>query len=165
MTDIFLLTTNELVEKLREGQISSVEVCSQYIERIKKFEKNVKAWAHFNKKELLEKANEADEYRKSGKPLGPLHGLPIAVKDIIGTLDMPTECGTVLRKKMTGAQDAEVINLLKIAGAIVMGKQKQLSLHIFIQGKRQILTTIPEHPEVHLVDLLQLLQLIWRHYL
>ena len=60
ITDIFLLTTNELVEKLREGQISSVEVCSQYIERIKKFEKNVKAWAHFNKKELLEKAAEAD---------------------------------------------------------------------------------------------------------
>ena len=77
MTDIFSLTTNELVGKLREGQISSIEVCNQYIERIKKFEKDVNAWAHFNKKELLEKASEADEYRKSGKPLGSLHGLPI----------------------------------------------------------------------------------------
>ena len=128
MTDIFLLTTNELVGKLREGQISSVEVCNQYIERIKKFEKDVNAWAHFNKKELLEKASEADEYRKSGKPLGSLHGLPIAVKDIIGTLDMPTECGTIIRKKMTGAQDAEVVNLLKIAGAIVMGKTETTEL-------------------------------------
>jgi Asp-tRNA(Asn)/Glu-tRNA(Gln) amidotransferase A subunit family amidase len=60
MTDIFLLTTNELVEKLRDGHISSVEVCTQYIERIKKFEKDVNAWVHFNKKELLEKALEAD---------------------------------------------------------------------------------------------------------
>ena len=135
MTDIFLLTTNELVEKLRDGHISSVEVCTQYIERIKKFEKDVNAWVHFNKKELLEKALEADVYRKSGKPLGALHGLPVAVKDIIGTLDMPTECGTVIRKKMTGTQDAEVVNLLKIAGAIVMGKTETTELAYFHPGK------------------------------
>ena len=135
MTDIFSLTTNELVVQLREGQISSVEVCTKYIERIKKFEKDVKAWAHFDKKELLEKAAEADEYKKSGKPLGSLHGLPVAVKDIIGTLDMPTECGTVLRKKMTGAQDAEIVNLLKIAGAIVMGKTETTELAYFHPGK------------------------------
>ena len=72
MTDIFLLTTNDLLEQLREGQISSVEVCTQYIDRINKFEKDVKAWAHFDKKELLEKAEEADDHRKSGKPLGLL---------------------------------------------------------------------------------------------
>ena len=135
MTDIFSLTTNKLIEKLKEGEISSVEVCTQYIDRIKKFEKDVKAWAYFNKKELLEKAKEADEYRKSGKPLGSLHGLPVAVKDIIGTLDMPTECGTVLRKEMTGAQDAEVVNLIKIAGAIVMGKTVTTELAYFSPGK------------------------------
>src|SRR5210317_774415 len=122
MLNIFTLTTNKLVEHLKSGQISSVEVCNQYIERIEKFEKDVKAWEYFDKKKLLEKAEEADEYRKSGKPLGSLHGLPVAVKDIIGTLDMPTECGTVIRKKMTGSQEAEVVNLLKIAGAIIMGK-------------------------------------------
>ena len=135
MIDIFSLTSNKLAEKLKEGEISSVEVCNQYIDRIKNFEKDVRAWAYFNKKELLEKANEADEYRKSGKPLGTLHGLPVAVKDIIGTLDMPTECGTVLRKKMTGAQDAEVVNLLKIAGAIVMGKTETTELAYFSPGK------------------------------
>ena len=135
MIDIFSLTANKLVEKLKEGEISSVEVCKQYIDRIKEFEKDVKAWAYFDKKELLEKAEEADEYRKSGKPLGSLHGLPIAVKDIIGTLDMPTECGTVIRKKMTGSQEAEVVNLLKIAGAIVMGKTETTELAYFHPGK------------------------------
>ena len=135
MIDIFSLTTNKLVERLKEGEISSLEVCTQYIERIKKFEKDVKAWAHFDKKELLEKAEEADDYRKSGKPLGSLHGLPVAVKDIIGTLDMPTECGTVIRKKMTGSQEAEVVNLLKIAGAIVMGKTETTELAYFHPGK------------------------------
>ncbi|MDA9687775.1 amidase [Candidatus Pelagibacter sp.] len=135
MINIFTLKTNKLVEKLKEGEISSVEVCSQYIDRIKKFEKDLKAWAHFDEKELLEKAKEADEYRKSGKPLGSLHGLPIAIKDIIGTLDMPTKCGTVIRKKMTGSQEAEVVNLLKIAGAIIMGKTETTELAYFHPGK------------------------------
>ena len=135
MIDIFSLTTNKVVEKLRLGEISSVEVCTQYIERIEKFEKDVQAWEYFDKKKLLEKAEEADEYRRSGKPLGPLHGLPIAIKDIIGTLDMPTECGTPIRKKMSSSQDAEVVNLLKIAGAIVMGKTVTTELAYFHPGK------------------------------
>ena len=135
MPDIFSLSANELAAQLREGEISSVEVCSQYIERIGKFEKDVKAWSHFNKKLLLEKAAEADEHRISGKPLGLLHGLPIAVKDIIGTLDMPTECGTTIRKKMTASQDSEVVNLLKVAGAIIMGKTETTELAYFHPGK------------------------------
>ena len=135
MPDIFSLSANELAAQLREGEISSVEVCSQYIERISKFEKDVKAWSHFNKKLLLEKAAEADEHRISGKPLGLLHGLPVAVKDIIGTLDMPTECGTTIRKKMTASQDSEVVNLLKIAGAIIMGKTETTELAYFHPGK------------------------------
>ncbi len=135
MSDIFSLSANELAAQLREGEISSVEVCSQYIERIGKFEKDVKAWSHFNKKLLLEKAAEADEHRISGKPLGLLHGLPVAVKDIIGTLDMPTECGTTIRKKMTASQDSEVVNLLKIAGAIIMGKTETTELAYFHPGK------------------------------
>ena len=122
MIDVSTLTANELVAKLQSGEISSVELCNKYLERIKKFEKNVPAWAHLDKKLLLEKAEEADTYRKSGKPLGPLHGMPIAVKDIIGTYDMPTECGTVFRKKMSSSQDSEIVNLLKNSGAIIMGK-------------------------------------------
>ena len=135
MSDIFSLSANELAAQLREGEISSVEACSQYIERIGKFEKDVKAWSHFNKKLLLEKAAEADEHRISGKPLGLLHGLPVAVKDIIGTLDMPTECGTTIRKKMTASQDSEVVNLLKVAGAIIMGKTETTELAYFHPGK------------------------------
>ena len=135
MMDIFKLTITELAHQLREGQISSVDACSQYIERIEKFEKDVKAWAHFSKKLLLEKALDADVYRKSGKPLGVLHGLPIAVKDIIGTIDMPTECGTTIRKKMSSSQESEVVNLLKIEGAIVMGKTETTELAYFHPGK------------------------------
>ena len=122
MTDIFSLSLEQLALKIKDAQLSSVEVCEKYIERINKFEKDVKAWAHFDKKVLLEKANEADENRRSGKPVGPLHGVPIAVKDIVGTVDMPTECGTVIRKGKSYSQNAEIIDLLHSSGALVMGK-------------------------------------------
>ena len=122
MIDIFSLSVEELATKIKDAQITSVEVCNKYIERISKFEKEVKAWSHFDKKILLEKASEADDHRRSGKPTGPLHGIPVAVKDIIGTVDMPTECGTVIRKGKSYSQNAEIIDLLNSAGAIVMGK-------------------------------------------
>ena len=122
MIDIFSLSVEELALKIKDAQISSVEVCEKYIERISKFEKDVKAWAHFDKKILLEKASEADEYRRSGKPIGPLHGVPVAVKDIVGTIDMPTECGTVIRKGKSYSQNAEIVDLLIASGALIMGK-------------------------------------------
>ena len=122
MTDIFSLKVEEIVSKIKDAQLTSVEVCQKYIERINKFEKDVRAWVHFDKKLLLEKAEEADQHRRSGKPTGPLHGIPIALKDIIGTVDMPTECGTPIRKGKSYSQNAEIIDLLLSAGAIVMGK-------------------------------------------
>ena len=60
MTDIFSLSLEELSEKIKSGQLTSVDVCKTYIERIKKFDKDVKAWAYFDRKVLLEKATEAD---------------------------------------------------------------------------------------------------------
>ena len=122
MLSVFNLKVEKLAQEIKEGNITSVELCEQYIERINKFEKDIKAWAYFDKKLLIEKAKEADEYRKTGKPLGSLHGIPVAVKDIFGTFDMPTECGTVLRKGNKHSQNAEVVELLKSAGAIIMGK-------------------------------------------
>ncbi len=122
MSDFFSLPVHELVKQVKDAKLTSVEICQAYIDRINKFEKDVKAWVHFDKKLLLERAEEADNYRKSGKPTGPLHGIPVALKDIIGTFDMPTECGTVLRKGKTQSQNAEIVDLLKSAGAIIMGK-------------------------------------------
>ena len=122
MSDFFSLPVHELVKRVKDAKLTSVEICKAYIERINKFEKDVKAWVHFDKKLLLERAEEADNHRKSGKPTGPLHGIPVALKDIIGTFDMPTECGTVLRKGKTQSQNAEIVDLLKSAGAIIMGK-------------------------------------------
>ena len=122
MTNVFSLPVSKIANKIRNSELSSVDLCKFYIEQVKRFEKDVKAWAYYDEKLFLEKAEEADKHRKSGKPMGPLHGIPVALKDIIGTYDMPTECGTVLRKGKTQSQDAEIVDLLKSAGAIIMGK-------------------------------------------
>ena len=122
MSEILNDSVEELVKKISLSKITSVEICNAYIERINKFEKEVKAWAFFDKKLLLEKAKEADNYKNSGKPTGPLHGIPVAVKDIVGTIEMPTECGTPIRKGKSYSQNAEIIDLLHSSGAIVMGK-------------------------------------------
>ena len=122
MIDIFSLKVEEIASKIKNVQLTSVEVCEKYIEKINKFEKDLKAWVYFDEKLLLEKAAEADKYRQSGKRIGPLHGIPIAIKDIVGTVDMPTECGTVIKKEKSFSQNAEIIDLLLAAGAIVMGK-------------------------------------------
>jgi len=133
--DVYNLSVKQLAEKIKDTQLSSVDLCKAYIDRIKKFEKDVHAWAHFDEKLLLEKAEESDNYRRSGKPLGSLHGIPVALKDIVGTLDMPTECGTVLRKGMSASQDAEIVDLLKSEGAIIMGKTATSELAYFGPAK------------------------------
>ena len=122
MNEIFSQSVENLALKIKNSELTSVELCEKYIERIDQFEKEVKAWAFFDKKILLEKAKEADDYRRSGKPIGFLHGIPVAVKDIIGTVEMPTECGTSIRKGKSYSQNAEIIDLLISEGAIVMGK-------------------------------------------
>jgi len=86
MTDIFSLKVEEIVSKIKDAQLTSVEVCQKYIERINKFEKDVKAWAHFDKKLLLEKAEEADQHRRSGKPTGPLQSVELLSEKVNLTL-------------------------------------------------------------------------------
>lgn len=134
MDDLCLFSATDLIERIKTGKNSSVEVCQSYINRIEKFEKDVKAWAYFDKEYLLERARHADDYRLSGKPIGPLHGLPVAIKDIISTDDMPTGCGTKIRQSVRTKDDAFIINLLVSAGAIIMGKTVTTEFAYFDPG-------------------------------
>ncbi|MFM8423462.1 MAG: amidase [Candidatus Fonsibacter sp.] len=133
--DLCLLSALEIIEKTKKGEISSVEVAKSFIDRIEKFENKIKAWAFFDKKFFLEKAQEKDEWRLSGKPLGPLHGLPVAIKDIFKTEDMPTQYGTPIRENYQSRDDSKVVSILRSSGAIIMGKTVTTELAYFDPGK------------------------------
>ena len=133
--DLCFLSALEIIEKTKKGEISSLEVAKSFIDRIEKFESKIKAWAFFDKKFFLERAQEKDDWRLSGKPLGPLHGLPVAIKDIFKTEDMPTQYGTAIRENYQSRDDAKVVSILRSAGAIIMGKTVTTELAYFDPGK------------------------------
>ncbi len=128
-------TAAEALAALREGQVSSREVVQACLDRIREFDENVEAWAYIDPELALEQADRADEFRTRGLALGPLHGLPVGVKDILDTADMPTENGTVLHRGRTPAEDAAVVERLRAAGAIILGKTVSTELAVYSPGK------------------------------
>ena len=142
-TDLSLLGAAEAARALDEGRISSEELVSACLARIKIDEERVQAWAFFDPEHALNQARAADLRRREGKPLGPLHGIPVGVKDIIDTEDMPTEDGTVLHAGRTPPEDASVVAMLRAAGAIILGKTVTTELATYAPGK----TRNPLNPE------------------
>ena len=102
----------------------------------------VEAWAFLDPEHVLKQARARDAERSEGRPIGPLHGVPVGIKDIIDTEDMPTEDGTVLHAGRTPAHDATVVAMLRAAGAVIMGKTVTTELATFAPGK----TRNPHNP-------------------
>jgi Asp-tRNA(Asn)/Glu-tRNA(Gln) amidotransferase A subunit family amidase len=129
--------------QIREGKISSEELIRACLARIEAREAEVQAWAFLDPEHALRQARAADEWRKRGRPLGPLHGLPVGVKDIVDTADMPTENGTVLHAGRRPRKDATLVSLLRAAGAIILGKTVTTELAVYAPNK----TRNPHDPE------------------
>ncbi|TRZ67573.1 MAG: amidase [Rhodocyclaceae bacterium] len=141
--DLSLLGAAEAASALAEGRISSEELVAACLERIKVDEPRVQAWAYLDPEHALRQARSADLRRREGKALGPMHGIPVGVKDIIDTQDMPTEDGTVLHAGRTPSDDASVVSMLRAAGAIIIGKTVTSELATYSPGK----TRNPHNPE------------------
>jgi Asp-tRNA(Asn)/Glu-tRNA(Gln) amidotransferase A subunit family amidase len=107
---------------IRDGVITSQQLVEACLERIRAVDKDVMAWAFLDPEYALSQAKAADEQRGSGAVLGPLHGVPVGIKDIIDTADMPTENGSPLHAGRTPSRDASVVTMLRQAGAVIMGK-------------------------------------------
>ena len=105
-----------------------------HFEIIEAREPSIRAWAYLDKDGAMEAAARADAARRSGRSLGPLHGLPVAVKDIIDTADMPTEFGARLHAGRRPSADATIVARLRAAGAIVMGKVVTAEYALFVPG-------------------------------
>lgn len=113
---------NTLTTHLNDGEFSSVDLCEAYLSRIEAFNPQVNAVIETNP-QVLEIAHHLDVERQSGHVRSPLHGLPILLKDNIGTADMmSTTAGSLALQGFTPVKDAFIVQCLRNAGAIVLGK-------------------------------------------
>ena len=128
------LSAVEMVQSLKKGEITSEELVKSYIEQIKKKEKEVEAWEFFDQELALAQAKKLDALHQSGKH-GDLHGIPVGIKDIFDTADMPTTDGTEIHKKNPSWNDCTVVSKLKQAGAVIMGKTVTAELAYYSPGK------------------------------
>lgn len=135
ITEPLLLGAVELADAIHSGRINAVEVVQAFLDRIEATEDTVQAWAHLNPEHALEQARSADEARREGKPVGPLNGVPVGIKDIFDTEDYPTEDGTVLHAGRQPHDDATAVARLRAAGAVVMGKTVTTELAVYAPGK------------------------------
>lgn len=143
LTDLHLLSASEAARLIRDGIISSEQLVEACLTRIREVDPQVQAWAFLDADYALTQAHALDELRLSGRAIGPLHGVPIGLKDIFDTTDMPTECGSVLYAGRTPSRDATVTAMLRAAGAVIMGKTVTTEFAYFSPGK----TRNPHNPE------------------
>jgi len=116
------LTAVEAARKIRKGLLSSVDLVTACLNQIDQTDGQIHAWAHIDREQALEQARAADVIRRAGRPVGPLHGVPVGLKDIIDTRDLPTERGTPIFAGRQTDADAAIVERLREAGAVILGK-------------------------------------------
>jgi Asp-tRNA(Asn)/Glu-tRNA(Gln) amidotransferase A subunit family amidase len=122
LSNLYAVSAVDGARLIREGVISSEQLMDACLARVREVDGDVQAWAFLDPEHALEQARAADRWKAEGNPLGPLHGVPLGIKDIIDTGDMPTENGSPLHAGRTPSRDASVVALLRGAGAVIMGK-------------------------------------------
>jgi len=129
--DLAFLTISELSELIRTRKISPVEVTRVMLQRIEKFNPILNAYITVTSEQAMKSAQDAEKEIQHGKWRGPLHGVPLALKDLFDTAGVRTTAASALFKDRVPQEDAEVVGKLKAAGAVLLGK---LNMHEFAYG-------------------------------
>jgi Asp-tRNA(Asn)/Glu-tRNA(Gln) amidotransferase A subunit family amidase len=143
MTDPSNLTALAARERLAEGSLLATDLTKACLSRIAARESAVQAWACIDEELALNQARMLDEYRRTGRPLGPLHGLPVGIKDIIDTQGLPTENGNTIDAGRRPEDDAWLVARLRAAGGVILGKTVTTECAYLAPGK----TRNPHNPE------------------
>jgi Asp-tRNA(Asn)/Glu-tRNA(Gln) amidotransferase A subunit family amidase len=125
------LSATEAARLIAEGTITSRDVTAACLARIAERDPEVRAWSFIDPDYAMEQASAADAWRQEGRPPGRLHGVPVGVKDIFDTRDMPTEYGTPLAAGRRPSEDAAAVAKLRHAGAVIMGKTVTTELAVY----------------------------------
>lgn len=120
--DLLALSAVALRDRLASGAVSAEAVTAACLTRIAEAEPAVQAWAWVDGEAALQQARALDKARQSGRAIGPLHGLPVGLKDIIDTRGIPTAYGIASESGRVPSEDAWIVARLKAAGAVILGK-------------------------------------------
>jgi Asp-tRNA(Asn)/Glu-tRNA(Gln) amidotransferase A subunit family amidase len=129
------LSATEAAQAIHAGSISSVQLVEACLARIRDVEPQVQAWQFLDEAHALAQARARDAEHSAGLASGALHGVPVGIKDIIDTADMPTEDGTLLHAGRTPERDATVVAMLRAAGAVILGKTVTTECATYTPGK------------------------------
>ena len=121
-SELTLLTAVEARDRMAAGDISAEAYTQACLDQIAARDGAIDAWVHLDPDYALAQARAADQQRASGAGIGPLHGLPVGIKDIIDTADMPTQNGSPIFRNHQPNRDAACVAALRAAGAIILGK-------------------------------------------
>jgi len=135
---------------LQNGSFTSVEIVSAFLERIRNQDTWLHCFVEVYESEALEAAKASDQMRKAGYILGPLHGLPIAVKDLVDIAGKVTTIGSPLFANNIAKSDAYLIQRLKAAGAIIIGKTHMVQFALGGWGTNEHMG-MPRNPWDHTV--------------
>ena len=122
MTELTSLTAAEIAAAVASGQASAVEVAQAHLDRIDAVDKSVHAFLHVDTEGALAAAQAVDAARAAGQPLGPLAGVPLAMKDVVVTKDLPTTAGSKILQGWLPPYDATISRRIKDAGIVMLGK-------------------------------------------
>ncbi len=122
MTELFRMTAAEIAAAIRAGEVSAAEVTGAHLARIEQVEPQVRAFLHVAADQAREAASTVDRRRAAGEELGPLAGVPLALKDVFTTKDMPTTCGSAILDGWLPPYDATITRRLREAGVVILGK-------------------------------------------
>ena len=128
------LTATEAAAEMARGEISAEEYSRACLDRIDALDGEIRAFVHLDREHVLAQARALDERRAERRSLGPLHGVPVAVKDIIDTADYPTELGSPIAAGRRPRHDATVVAKLRAAGAVIIGKTVTTEFAYFHPG-------------------------------
>jgi Asp-tRNA(Asn)/Glu-tRNA(Gln) amidotransferase A subunit family amidase len=115
-------TIHDAAEAIRGGRVTPIDLVEQCLEAVERWENHVHAWVFIDREYALAEAKRLTDELAKGRYRGPLHGIPIGVKDIYDVFDWPTACGSKLWANSIARQDAAVVASLREAGAIFLGK-------------------------------------------
>jgi Asp-tRNA(Asn)/Glu-tRNA(Gln) amidotransferase A subunit family amidase len=116
------MSATDLARRIRSRTLSARDAVGSCLARIAAREPELHAWSFIDPKIAVERARLADDWQAQGLPLGPLHGVPVGVKDVFDTCDFPSEYGSSLYRGRRPERDAAVVAVLRQAGAIILGK-------------------------------------------